>query len=326
MTHANATAASWPSFQPVPRWHSGAPAYCPGRWFVRWLLWPLLALTGASLAGLAITRNWDYGGIYSSFVFGTLGLLCLLEFVFPYRARWRMTLRSFFRDLKYFAANGVTIAAVNAGLGVFSITLGAGASGPLSAAPVYVAVPVALLVFEFLNYWQHRAMHELGGRAGAFLWRVHAAHHLPDRVYTLMHAAGHPLNTIVVRAGTMILPWYLLGLSPEALLLANMINNLQGLVSHVNLDMRASWANYVLVGTELHRYHHSAVPGEGKNYAATLSLFDIVHGTFYYRPGVAPERLGVEKPEPYPTSFEFLKVMRLPFAGSLQRGAARRER
>jgi sterol desaturase/sphingolipid hydroxylase (fatty acid hydroxylase superfamily) len=306
------------------RWHSGAPAHCPGRWFVRWLLWPTLATTGATLAWLAITRGWDYGGVYSAYIFGILALLCLLEFVFPYQVRWRMTLRSFLRDLKYFAANGAAIGLISAGLGLVSIKLGANAAGPLSDVPLYVAVPLALIVFEFLNYWQHRAMHELGGRVGGFLWRVHAAHHLPDRVYTLMHAAGHPINTVVVRAGTMILPWYLLGLSPEALLLVNMINNLQGILSHVNLDVRAGWANYLLVGTELHRYHHSADPREGKNYAATLSVFDIAHGTFYYRPGRVPDRLGVQEPELYPTSFEFRKVMGLPFVHA--RGSTRRVR
>lgn len=311
MTGANAIAANGPRLE--PRWHSGAPAHCPGRRFVRWLLWPVLFATGAALAGLAITRGWDYGGVYSGFVFATLGLVVLLEVAFPYQARWRMTLRSFLRDLKYIGANGVTIGLLSAGLGLLSIKLGENAAGPLRDAPLYVAVPAALVVFEFLNYWQHRGMHELGGRAGAFLWRVHAAHHLPDRVYALMHAAGHPINTVIVRAGTMILPWYLLGLSPEALLIANMLNNLQGIVSHANLDIRAGWANYLLVGAELHRYHHSADPAEGKNYAATLSLFDIMHGTFHYRPGTAPARLGVETPALYPSAFEFRKVMALPF-------------
>jgi sterol desaturase/sphingolipid hydroxylase (fatty acid hydroxylase superfamily) len=326
MTNANALVANWHRAEPAMerRWHSGAPAHCPGRWFVRWLLWPTLATTGATLAWLAITRGWDYGGVYSAYIFGILALLCLLEFVFPYQVRWRMTLRSFLRDLKYFAANGAAIGLISAGLGLVSIKLGANAAGPLSDVPLYVAVPLALIVFEFLNYWQHRAMHELGGRVGGFLWRVHAAHHLPDRVYTLMHAAGHPINTVVVRAGTMILPWYLLGLSPEALLLVNMINNLQGILSHVNLDVRAGWANYLLVGTELHRYHHSADPREGKNYAATLSVFDIAHGTFYYRPGRVPDRLGVQEPELYPTSFEFRKVMGLPFVHA--RGSTRRVR
>lgn len=325
MSSVCAVTAGWPGAEePAPRRRSSLDVRCPGRWIVRWLLWPSLAIAGAALAWSAIAGGWDYGTVYSAYIGGTLALLCALEFIFPYQPRWRMTIRSFGRDIKYFAANGATIGLVSAGLGLVSIKLGTNPAGPLSGAPLHIAVPAALVVFEFLNYWQHRAMHELGGGIGGFLWRVHAAHHLPDRVYALMHAAGHPLNTVVVRAGTMIVPWYLLGLSPETLLLVNMINNLQGIVSHVNLDIRAGWANYLLVGTELHRYHHSADPSEAKNYAAVLSVFDIAHGTFYYRPGVAPGRLGVEKPEHYPSAFEFRKVMALPFVRERGSGAARR--
>src|SRR5207247_10960014 len=87
----------------------------------------------------------------------------------------------------------------------------------------------------------------------------------------------------------------------------------QALISHCNVDIRAGWFNYLLVGTELHRFHHSANLSESKNYAVTLSFLDVVFGTFYYRPGSLPERLGVVDPSAYPNSEEFWKVMKLPF-------------
>jgi sterol desaturase/sphingolipid hydroxylase (fatty acid hydroxylase superfamily) len=99
----------------------------------------------------------------------------------------------------------------------------------------------------------------------------------------------------------------------ETVLIANLIVTLQGLVSHLNLDLRAGWFNYLFVGTELHRYHHSARLDESKNYAATLSILDLAFGTFYYRLGRLPERLGVEDPGAYPDSNELWKVMKLPF-------------
>jgi sterol desaturase/sphingolipid hydroxylase (fatty acid hydroxylase superfamily) len=88
---------------------------------------------------------------------------------------------------------------------------------------------------------------------------------------------------------------------------------LQGFVSHFNVDIRAGWVNYFLMGTELHRYHHSANPGEAKNYAAVVTLWDLLFGTFYYRPGVVAQRLGVEHPAHYPHDRELLKVLALPF-------------
>ena len=36
-------------------------------------------------------------------------------------------------------------------------------------------------------------------------------------------------------------------------------------------------------------------------------------GTFYYRPGTLPERLGIVDPTAYPHSNDFWKVMKLPF-------------
>jgi len=115
------------------------------------------------------------------------------------------------------------------------------------------------------------------------------------------------------RARIASITLYLLGANAETLLLANIIVTLQGLVSHCNLDLRAGWFNYLFVGTELHRYHHSANLAESKNYAATLSLLDLAFGTFYYRPGRVPERLGVLDPGAYPDSNELWKVMKLPF-------------
>lgn len=108
---------------------------------------------------------------------------------------------------------------------------------------------------------------------------------------------------------------HLLGANAGTELLANTIITLQGLVSHCNLDLRAGWFNYLFVGTELHRFHHSADLSESKNYAATLSSIDIAFGTFFYRPGRVPERLGAHDQSAYPDSNEFWKVMRLPFVG-----------
>ena len=104
-----------------------------------------------------------------------------------------------------------------------------------------------------------------------------------------------------------------LGASPETVLLFSTIVTFQALISHCNVEIRAGWFNYLLVGTELHRFHHSANLSESKNYAVTLSFIDIIFGTFYYRPGTLPERLGIVDPSAYPHSNDFWKVMKLPF-------------
>jgi len=280
---------------------------------IQWLTWP--SLFGGSVAALyfALRGLADPASISGAAIVVSAISLIVLESLFALRREWRMTWQSFRRDLKYFAITGATIAATTALLARLGIEMGARATWIASGLPLIVQIPLALVAFEFVQYWQHRASHELSGRFGGFLWRTHAPHHLPDAAYVLMHPAGHPINDFVVRGIATILPLWLLGVSPEAILYVNLIIGIQGLVSHTNLDLRAGWFNYLFVGTELHRSHHSADPGEGLNYGVVTPLWDIVFGTFRYRPGHQPERLGVRAPQLYPSTYDVHSALLLPF-------------
>lgn len=127
-----------------------------------------------------------------------------------------------------------------------------------------------------------------------------------------MHPVFHPINMILTLAiiqGSLIL----LGARPESIFLFNALMGLHGLVSHFNVDIKAGPLNYIFIGTELHRYHHSANMGEAKNYGSLLSIWDIVFGTFHYEPNKTPGRLGVSDANAYSKSNELMKVLALPF-------------
>jgi sterol desaturase/sphingolipid hydroxylase (fatty acid hydroxylase superfamily) len=294
-------------------------------WAVTWLTWPVLFAFNICLALFAITLRGNDSKVLTTLLITNVVVLVTLEFVFPLRRQWKMTWRSFFRDLKYIVAGGATLAGIDGLFGLASIRLNSGRVGPITDWPLYLSVPTALLVVEFFNYWQHRWSHELGGSLGNFMWRSHAAHHLPEQVYVFMHPAFHPINSFVVRGLVILLPLYYLGASSGTVLLFTAIVTLQTLISHCNVNIRAGWFNYLFTGTELHRFHHSANIAESKNYAATVSILDIIFGTFYYRPGSLPERLGVADPSAYPKSNEFWKVMQLPFHREVKQGFRRRE-
>ena len=287
-------------------------------WAVTWLTWPILFALDIGLAVRSIMQHGNYSSVLTTLLIMDVAVLVTLEFLFPVRREWKMTWRSFVRDLKYIAAGSTTFAAIDGIFGLASIRLNAGHSGPITDWPLYLSVPTALLVVELLNYWQHRWSHEGSGGFGTFLWRNHAPHHLPEQVYVLMHPASHPINGFIVRGLVTLLPLYYLGATPETVLLFSTIVTFQALISHCNVDIRAGWFNYLFVGTELHRFHHSANLSESKNYAVTLSFIDIMFGTFYCRPGTLPERLGVVDPNAYPKSNEFWKVMMLPFEGEIE--------
>jgi sterol desaturase/sphingolipid hydroxylase (fatty acid hydroxylase superfamily) len=302
----------------LPAYESSPPAATTPRsrtlpWAVQWLTWPLLFVANVTVVVLAIGRHWNLSIALGSTTVAVALTLVALEFAYPLDARWRMTLRSFFgRDIKYFAAGGATGAFTNFALGYVGITVTAGHTGPITDWPVWLAAPLLIFAFDFLQYWQHRWSHEADNAAKHYLWRTHAPHHLPEQVYVLMHPAGHPFNFVLIQ-GLIRLPlFYALGATPEAVYAASAIIGLQGLVSHCNVDLRAGAFNYVFAGTELHRYHHSGDPTEAKNFAVALSLIDVLFATLVYRPGRVPARLGVARPNDYPQSREFWKAMLIP--------------
>jgi sterol desaturase/sphingolipid hydroxylase (fatty acid hydroxylase superfamily) len=283
------------------------------RTLVRWGLYP--ASWAVLLIGIERIINSDAGpaSIWAGSVGFLLPLYLLIEVTLPYQKRWAMTWRSFLADLKFVVMNGAFGFAISAGLAWFAITTAGDHPGPATTWPLAAQVLAALLIFEAINYAFHRAMHEMKGPLGRFLWLSHAAHHLPPRLYLVMHAVFHPINAVLIQGLAIIVPLWAMGYSAEAIAIFSMINGLHGLISHFNVDVRMGWMSYVFAGTETHRYHHSADVNEAKNYGATLMIYDILFGTFVYRPGVPPAELGVHPETGLPPYERFFKVLALPF-------------
>jgi len=282
---------------------------------VRYGVYPFMLLVAVFVIVEAIRHGWDFCTVSGYFLGALVVSLIALEMAFPMKRAWKMTWGSFLRDLKYITMGVTTTMLVRSGGILLALYASIGASGPLSGRPFFESFVIALLVFEFFQYWHHRLSHEMGGAVGGFLWRIHAAHHLPTQVYVLMHAVGHPLNDLISRhlllAGVVLV----LGASPEVVFAFGILTAINGTFSHLNVDIRAGGLNYFLVSTELHRHHHSADRSQSKNYGATIPFWDQVFGTFVYEPGVAPERLGVDEPGLYPDSNSFWQVMKLPLVG-----------
>lgn len=281
--------------------------------FIKYGLYPLLfvAMLGYALYELQKPAAY-FGSDYSYYLLALVVVMLLVEAIHPLRAEWKMTHASFFRrDLPFMLIGGLTLVLLNYAAGWVILNVGIARGDAHAGLPLLPAVVLALLIPDFIWYWVHRFSHEGRGALGRWMWRIHVAHHLPQQVYLLMHGVAHPLNTIIVR-GIFTVPLFLLGFSTESLFIANLVVGLHGFVSHFNVDIRAGWFNYLFMGTELHRYHHSADPREGKNYASTVALWDLLFGTFHYRPHENPQRLGVAEPDRYPHDRELLKVLALP--------------
>jgi sterol desaturase/sphingolipid hydroxylase (fatty acid hydroxylase superfamily) len=286
------------------------------RSLVRWGLYPFS--WAVTLCGFWLIINtaidprqvWMINGGFLA------ALYLLIEWQFPYERRWAMSFRSFLADLRFLIVNGAFMAAVTAALGYLTITISGDLSGPARDWPLAWQVVSSLLIFEAINYALHRAMHELRGPLGRFLWLSHAAHHLPPRLYLIMHAVFHPINALFVQVLAIVLPIWLMGYDQKAVTMFLMINGMHGLISHFNVDARMGWLNYIFVGPETHRYHHSADIREARNYGNTLTVYDLLFGTFVYRSGIPPAELGVDKRAGLPAYEHTLAVLALPFRAS----------
>lgn len=284
-----------------------------GRTLVRWGLYP--ASWAILLIGFHLiwTTNSNPRTIWAACVGGLFIIYAFVEWRFPIEQRWAMTWKSFMSDMKFVVLNGITIGGVTTLLALFTISISEDGNGPARDWPPIIQLLACLFVFEAVNYSLHRAMHELRGRLGQVLWAVHAAHHLPPKLYLVMHAVFHPLNGIVVQVFAIMLPIWLMGYQQNVVVMFLMINGMHGLLSHFNVDVRLGWFNYIFIGTETHRYHHSADVNEAKNFGATLSIFDQLFGTFVYRPGISPPNLGVDDSADLPAYERTFAVLLLPF-------------
>ena len=275
-------------------------------------LYPFLLTFHIFTCSLALYNEWDLKTVSMYVSAPQFVLLLAIEFLFPAKEEWKMTWKSFFRDLKYFVSGGLTLYLSKIGIGYLMIYLSEKNEGILKGLPFIAGFIITLLAYEFVLYWYHRLSHEMGGSVGGFLWRTHSIHHLPDKVYLLMHAVFHPLNAIavsIILQGVLVMA----GVDAKSMYLLNTFVGLQGLFSHYNVDIRAGFLNYIFVGTELHRFHHSADMNEAKNYGQIISIWDIVFGTFVYQAGTLPERLGVSEPTEYPQSSQYFRSLLFPF-------------
>jgi sterol desaturase/sphingolipid hydroxylase (fatty acid hydroxylase superfamily) len=269
--------------------------------------YPALALLTAAVVGITLAKDLNRSAIAALLAIVPVVVAVLVEWRHPLGPEWRMTKKRLLRrDLPFIVAAVVTERlAETAGVLVAAGLVASKGFGPFARMPIGVQVVVALLAFDLLWYGYHRAAH-----SHKRLWRVHGVHHAPAQLYALMHLVFHPFDLLVSRFVVATIVFRFTGVTPNAIFIAVVIIGLQQMISHVNADLRVGPLNYVLVGTETHRYHHGA--NERGNYGSVTPLWDIVFGTFVYDPTRVPARLGLDDPATFPDPAGFHDTLLWP--------------
>ena len=171
--------------------------------------------------------------------------------------------------------------------------------------PVPLQMLLMMVLADGLRYWLHRWAHEWEP-----LWRFHAVHHSPHKLYWLNVGRFHPIDKgLQVLFDT--LPFLFLGVGGQVLSLYIVCYAINGFFQHCNVDLRLGILNYLISGPELHRWHHSKLKQESNhNYGNNLIIWDLLFGTRYLPKERTVEELGLVN-RLYPSAF--LKQMTLPF-------------
>lgn len=224
------------------------------------------------------------------------------ERIIPYRRAWAPTTPELLDDSLFLLVVQVLLPLALSWGAVWAVQNGLQAAGLTlevwpTAWPVWAQVALKIAAGDFLRYWLHRWSHETG-----LLWRLHAVHHHPRKLYAINVFRFHPADKALQFLGDT-LPFILLGVGPEVLAFYFVIYATGGFFQHSNLDIRLGWVNYLLVGPELHRWHHSRTVDESNaNYAHTFALWDVLFGTYRRPKGRHVAALGLLD-EDYPGRF-----------------------
>lgn len=231
-------------------------------------------MAGASAAGIPLV-------VAPYVAVAVAGILIVLgERIIPYRREWTPTAPELIDDGVFMVLVQILLPLVLGWIAIFWVQrflAGAGLTFNLwpSAWPIAAQVLLKILAGDLLRYWLHRASH-----TASPLWRLHAVHHAPTKLYALNVFRFHPLDKMLQFLGDT-LPFILLGVGPEVLAFYFVIYAVSGLFQHSNIDVRLGWFNYVVSGPEVHRWHHSRVIAESNaNYAHTFAGWDVLFGTW----------------------------------------------
>ena len=267
------------------------------------ILFPFILVSNILLLIFAVSSRLDLAMSFNILLIGNLVVLFVLEKVLMFRSNWNINLKEFFRDFGYFGFNGLMDTGVKLILGFIVINY----SSPTRSIPFWISVMIAILIVEFFGYWYHRLGHE-----NHFLWKIHSIHHVPDKVNLLNNNTANFLN-IVFGTTVKLLPLILLDFDQQSVFIAVSLTTIHSYVVHMNADVRGGWLNQIFLSPEHHRFHHSTVIHEAKNFGVLLTLWDKVFGTYFLNEGMTPEIVGVANPDDYPKPFQVVRGFLFPF-------------
>jgi sterol desaturase/sphingolipid hydroxylase (fatty acid hydroxylase superfamily) len=257
-----------------------------------------------ALLSLAALRDAGASLAWAPYVAAALAgiAVVIVERLVPYRSEWQPRAADLLDDALFLALVQILLPlALVWSVAWIAQSWIAGHSATLAVWPnewpIAAQLAAKIVIGDFLRYWLHRAAH-----TWAPLWRLHAVHHAPEKLYTTNVFRFHPAEKALQFLCDTV-PFMLVGIGTEVLAYYFVFYAVSGLFQHSNCDLRLGWLNYVVSGPEVHRWHHSRhVAESNNNYAHSFVVWDLLFGTYFRPRGRAVEALGLRSRD-YPRRF-----------------------
>ena len=139
-----------------------------------------------------------------------------------------------------------------------------------------------LVLFDFLNYWLHRAQHQFN-----WWWSLHALHHSQRQMTQWTDSRNHLLDDFLM-AIVWVFIAQLVGIAPSQFVAVIAITQLSENLQHANLRVNFGWLGERLwISPRFHRVHHGVGVGHesqgrvlgGHNFGVLFPWWDMLLGT-----------------------------------------------
>ncbi|WP_339720619.1 sterol desaturase family protein [uncultured Paraglaciecola sp.] len=178
---------------------------------------------------------------------------------------------------------------------------------------LWVSVPVSVLLFDCLIYWQHRLFHRV-----PMFWRIHRVHHADPHLDASTGLRFHPIEialSLIVKIAAVLL----LGAPVLAILIFEVLLNATSIFNHSNIKLPTKLDKLLkifIVTQAMHRIHHSQVVHEtDSNFGFNLSIWDRLFGSYIEDAANGDEgiKLGLKEYASPQTNTNLKALLLMPF-------------
>jgi sterol desaturase/sphingolipid hydroxylase (fatty acid hydroxylase superfamily) len=274
----------------------------------------LLATTLGEIGKVSLGVNPDTKLGFDWFVLNLLltGILFIpLEKVFGrlteqplFRTEWREDL--FYFLLSSILVQSLTYLSLAPSMTILQHTGNWGEFRQLVASqPLWVQILEIMFLTDFMQYWFHRAFHQI-----PFLWGFHSVHHSAQKMDWLAGSRMHIFEIIGLR-GMTIIPMYVLGFAESALHIYIFLVYLNATFLHANVRFNVEWLKKIIATPRFHHWHHGLEKEAiDVNFAIHFPILDRVFGTYYMPLNQWPSGYGIGG---HPVPNGYLKQFAYPF-------------